>query len=462
MPLYRYTATNAEGRTVEGTLQATAPGEAAALLSKNGLKVKRLAESSAAAPSAPAPQAPTKPDPTQAPTKVRLDQSAPRPQQPVQIAAPKPAAPATVRTRHGSDGDLYFIFSQLQSYAKAGLSPNAALMDVANKTKRADYRKALMEASNAAAEGIQSSRVFERYPNLFPEHVVGGLRAGEAGGYTAEALGTIVQQVDDARKIKRWASWLTWVTLLSVLSLPPLQASLQAALRIWDLQEQSGGGMDRMESLKRGFGAEMHSPTMWIQLGVIIGGYLLGRWILRMRATKAARHQASLIVPSLGKRAKNEAMRAFSWHLGMASRSGLAPNQAWELAVGAVPNVHLREGLRRSFSQLGERGKISEGLRNSRLVPEELAPMVNTGEITGDVPGALFRAAEGHHEQYMMADKFAKAQLGCWMWLILTISTVIGIWLLYDWFYPKLQTKALDTGLPDTAYVMPIRSDLPS
>ncbi|HWA82187.1 MAG TPA: type II secretion system F family protein, partial [Fimbriimonadaceae bacterium] len=181
MPTFEYTAIDRQGNSVQGQVQANNRDEAALSLTRTGLLVSRLAQSNASMPAqAPArTPAPVTPSIQQSQTGRLLPGAPPvlnasaggvatkaALKTPIQAAQKK----SVIRTKRGTDKDLYFLFSQLQSYARSGVNPVESLTNLSQTCPKEDYRKALAEAADAAKEGRPISDVFERYVDLFPPH----------------------------------------------------------------------------------------------------------------------------------------------------------------------------------------------------------------------------------------------------------------------------------------------------
>jgi type II secretory pathway component PulF len=82
--------------------------------------------------------------------------------------------------------------------------------------------------------------------------------------------------------------------------------------------------------------------------------------------------------------------------------------------------------------------KLSDALGRTQLVPQEYAPMVQTGEITGDIPGQLFMASQATQNEFETQDKFARGRVGCWILLLFLLGGVILFGMFYGDLYPKL------------------------
>ncbi|HVT10775.1 MAG TPA: type II secretion system F family protein [Fimbriimonadaceae bacterium] len=450
MPTFEYTAIDRQGNSVQGQVQANSRDEAALSLTRTGLLVSRLAQSNApAAPSAPA-RTPSPASPMiQQSQSGRLLPGAPpvlntgsatkaAPKAPIKAAQKK----AVIRTKRGTDKDIYFLFSQLQSYARAGVNPVEYLTNLSQTFRREDYRQALAEAADAAKEGRPISDVFERYVDLFPPHVVGMIRAAEQGGFFPEAYDLITDQAQASHKFRIWFTWLLWVAIMVGACLPVMWVVLRGALNSWDAQEKAGGMAPGMGT----FVSQVFRQLLWpcgpIIAGLVLFLYLFGKYWQAL-PRREMRHRMVLIVPSVAKRARAESLSVFAWTMSMLSRVGLPPKQIWDLSMATVPNLEMRRRFNETGNQMTEQTRLSEAMSMSRQMPEEYAPIVQTGEVTGDVPGALLRASQTQLEEFKAGDNASKMRVGCWMFLLMGAGSAILMMMYYGGFMSELMKKIL-------------------
>ncbi len=446
MPSFEYSAIDRQGNSVQGQVQANTRDEAALSLTQTGLLVSRLAQVGGT----PLQQQAR----VQQPSQIQQGPAAAPPQggqvfsspPPVVTKAPKQTvtpsarsvAPATrthtavrqVRTKAGTDKDLYFVFSQLQSYARSGINPVEAYTNVASHCRRADYGKALNEAADAAKEGRPLSDVFERYVDLFPPHVVGMVRAAEQGGFFPEAYDLITDQAHASHKMRIWFRWLLGIAIMVGICLPITGLMVRAALVDWDIQEKNGGNAPPWGTLFASIGRELVWPSGPIILILVIGTWLFARYWQSM-PNRERRHQMALIVPSVNKRARAESLSVFAWTMGNLAKVGMPPRTIWELSAATIPNLAVRHQLEQTSQRMSEQTKLSEAMQMSRQVPDEYAPIVQTGEVTGDVPGALIRASQSQLEEFKAGDQGVKGRIGCWILLLLFLGSAIMFGIFY-------------------------------
>jgi type II secretory pathway component PulF len=447
MPSFEYTAIDRQGNRVQGQVQADTRDAAALSLTKTGLLVSRLEASGAPAPF---------PQPTMAKPSVGAAKVGPPPRLGSPAAAAVATASATpraslkpvtghtpqakIRTKRGTDKDIYFLFSQLQSYARAGINPVESFSNLANSVPRKDYREALGAAADAAKEGRPISNVLERYVDLFPPNVVGMIRAAEHGGFFPEAYDLITDQAHSSHKLRIWFRWLLWVAVMVGICLPVLWMMMRAVVADWQVQDKTGGQASGWGTLFSSIGHEILWPGGPVILALLVGTWLFGNFWQSL-PMREVRHRLVLSVPSVNKRARAESLSVFAWTMGMLSRVGMPPRTVWELSVDAVPNLEMRSRLAQTGTAMGEQTRLSEAMLKSKDLPEEYAPIVQTGEITGDLPGALIMASQSQLEEYKAGDQAVKARVGCWMVMFMVLGSLALFVIFYKMLIPAFMPE---------------------
>lgn len=426
MPFFRYVATDAAGRVVEGSVQANSAQEVASLLRARGLTVDRIgANDFAPTPASPGPVSRTAAAPAPRPLSVDTVESEP------------------IKTRWGSDKKLTLIFQQLAQLLRAGIAPDRAFAEIASRTSSAYYSDSLAAVGRHARDGGRISDAIRRYPYLYPSHIAGLIRAGEEGGFLPEAMNEVAEQVQASYKFKRWFHWLGLMALSMLLGLVLFKAMFNgfegAFNKAWKGYSQENG----VQAFGGQFGQQVVRFLPWLLLGLVCLYLLRLAW--QSLANRPLRHRLVLWVPTVGKRAKTEAFGYFGWALAMLSRGGAAPRTAWLAACEACPNLEVRRRLESAALRSDEGVKLSEMLYRSRQLPEEFGPMVQTGEMAGDVPSALMHLAQNEKNEFGIKDLQAKRRAGCWIGLL----SVLGTGIVYYMFYGQNYQRMMDTVIED-------------
>lgn len=416
MAFFRFSAEDEHGTRHTGTVEAASSAEALRGLRQRGLKKAQIEQSVASVPR------PAEPQPVrQAPF----------------VPVAKPAAPTAIRTRKASDKARYFLFSQLSKQLGAGIPPSKAFENIA-QTARPPFLEPLRHLAKVTGEGRPMSDALSLYPDLFPNHVCGMVRVGEVSGYLPEALMKVSEQAGAAHAFKRFHWFAGPVVLHAAILIPTGWVLVLGILHYWD-ELMKGAQLSVWEALYWAFRWPA-GPTALALTTTLLVLYRL--WM--SRPFMVTRHKLGLFWPMLGRRAKHESIEVFSWALSRASTAGIHPLRAWESAVDAVPNVEMRARLIQTGSKLRENSRLSEAIFNSKLFGEEYAPILSTGELTGDVAGTLERLAQVERGEFQTATTRAKIQTASWGCTTMIIAAGVVLIMITIMWYRTLPEKALN------------------
>ncbi len=346
------------------------------------------------------------------------------------------------KTAYSREKDIYFIFSQLSAYFKSGVNPAEAFTNIASKQTRQDIKESLLLVASRVGEGSGIADILSLYPYLYPPHVVGAIRAGEVGGYLPEAAENIAGQADSSRKMRRLMVWLGLCAVGIPPAIPIGQSMFNAVEKSWDAQEAAGGNAPVAATLWNGFVKEITGPLgiTWLII-LILFVILIFAW--QSMPVRLLRHRLALLVPTIGKRNRAESFAAFTWNLSNLTKAAVSPRESYNLAAQTVPNQRIRQALEEQGRLMTDQTKLSEALFETKMMPFELSAMVQTGELTGDVPGQLLNGARAQQQEFESQSNYTKMRVGCWIALLATCIGPAAVFWLYRDFMLGLMKRIL-------------------
>ncbi|MCW5937210.1 MAG: type II secretion system F family protein [Fimbriimonadaceae bacterium] len=432
MPTFRFEGSDVVGSPREGQITASDANAAVAQLSRQGVRVSRIA---IATQSAPAPAPATKPRLTAAPA--------------VRPAAVQPTAdrpqPTAVRTPKVSNRHLSFLFAQLASLWNAGVAPSLAVSRLADQERRPHLRGALTEIARETAEKGSLSSGMARYPDIFAPGTVGAIAAAEAGGYLPETCRELEERYRDASVVGLHSRLLRAEVLIAGLIGIPLAVTWTKASVVMT-DEIVNGGADsadvRLDILFREAWRAFFGWPVWMMVGGF-ALYLLVRWAMKQRGQLSLRHRIGLALPVFGHFAKQQNLAAFNRHLERLSAAGLHPALAWRLAAGAVPNTAFRDRLLSGLQGAGEQTPYAQILQRARVLGAEESHVVANAEFTGTLPDAFRHLVRSAEEKQAV---WAKARLVTFMTsaAVLTgLLVLVALTTFYGGYYQGVINAAL-------------------
>jgi len=453
MPFYQYSVSNKQGQVLEGTVQAANTDAARIALSDAGYTVYEVREQSSAKPlpsaaiaaRLAAPQVPVArplpPKPKATHVKPVRSEGPSMPH--INVPAASRPKPTEVKTKKGKDKDLFFLFTQLGSYFRSGINPVQALNDLTARTPKI-YHESMHYAAQVVSEGGRMSDAFEVYPYLYPPDVIGTIRAGETAGFLPEAMDEIAGKMHASYLLRRRLFYFIAMIISAIVVTPLILGVVQGSLASMAAQDAAGGNLPIGKTLGKAIGV---SFVRDVPISLLIGGCIWAfcAWFNSMKM-RDFRHRLIMRTPVLGSRAMSESMARFTWALGMISRGGLSPQQTFLLGLQSVPNLAIRKKLEADGQQMKESDKLSSTLRKSSLLPIEFSQIVETGEMTGDVPRALESVHKATDADYQAKNATAATRSSLILYGILAVLVTI----ICAWLYTVLFSGEISTMLKDT------------
>lgn len=424
---------------MSGTVEAESQIDALKVLRQRGFHQSQVVEATVA-PLQPKAQPPSSRGSVQSVGPVR----------PALPAKPTPQPLAgTVRTSRGSDKDRFFLFSQISKQLRAGVNPAQGFFSV-GRVSAGKFRNSLIAAGEGAESGIPISESFARFPDLYPAHVVALIRAGETGGFLPDAAEAVSKQAGDAASFKRFHWFVLPILVNALAAIPLVTVFMQSFVDGYKLYEQDASlgpfGAIWQSILKNLFG-----PLGLAALLVYVA-FWIGFWMSRSPRFRRKRHKLALSWPVFGPRTRNESIALFCWVLSRLSVAGISPQRAWELAVPCAPNEEMQARLHQAGIKMREGSRLSEAVFGSNLFHEDYAPVIATGEMTGDISGALQTLADASRGEFETSNAKARTrtgQLGCFA--VFLTGAVITILMAYFW-YNRFFGAVLDGLDPMTGF----------
>lgn len=367
MPTYRYQAVDFGGRVVSGELEASDVRAAQQQLAAQGLRALQLTPERTASPQTPMPAAAP-------PTRRFWEHSCVPPHQ------------------------MGFWLTQLHAMLKAGMSPANAFETLSQRVSRRDLQRASADIAHDAARGVAVSNAMMKYPELFPNFLIGAFRAAEHGGYLPELLERLTHYYEQQHVVRRWArltQGCVWVAVLLVPLIAPFGVGIMWAFSTF----QGGDTASALQAIGASVGRAFLRyglPAMLIMVALMLLGYLI---------TGSERMGARLRLHGLGffvyaDWVRSQSLGLYLFHLGKLAQAGVHPATAHTLAAGAVPNFALAAALQ--SVQLGRAegaAHLDAALERSGVFPIEEVMMARTGVQTGELPRILENLAQMYRQR---------------------------------------------------------------
>ena len=366
MAQFQFRAADAEGKVVEGMIEAAESAAVIARLQDRGLIPIRVGVAAG---------------------KVATGRKGPR------------ASRFTARLgqRH-----LLIVTQELSALLSAGLPLDRSLATLVELADHPDVHRILDEVLTAVRGGKSLGDALGEH-KFFPSLYVNMVRAGEVGGFLDSALERLADYLERSQDLRREVT--TALTYPAILTLV-LGASL-IFLLIYVLP--------RFSALFEGMGRALPLPAQivmgtsnflraywWVGAILIgLGTFAFRRWT----ATPAGRlrwDQTKLKITGLGMIIRKMEVSGVTRTLGTLIKSGVPMIQALVTARAVVGNVVISNALGDVEVGVREGAGVSNPLARSGAFPALAVQMIAVGEETGKLDEMLLRVAE-HYDKEVRA-----------------------------------------------------------
>lgn len=321
--------------------------------------------------------------------------------------APAPPAPRTRTTdlppqkRMGSYSTMDYIigvslrrraqfFRQMYSLLHSGIPIGLALHYVTDNCA-IQMRRRLRQLTEHVQGGGAMSEGMRRYPGLFAEWEANVVLAAEKSGALPQAMHSIAESQE-----QEWDLRLRVNTATLHLKITAVIFILVFAI---------------VRSVQPGTFTEVLGSvgSACITFALIMLGYIVVKqlWKIFGRTRPGGRVVAALIprLPLFGAILRDLARVRFVRVLGSLWHAGVAPLEALETAARTTENYHLMRQVKESSGRFGKGATLSSIIISTKFLPQESIYLLQTGENTGDITGALEKIAE-----YFAIDLEARAK----------------------------------------------------
>jgi len=306
-----------------------------------------------------------------------------------------------------SPGRLYFFFDQLSQMLHAGMSIHEALQ--ALRQSAVDRRLSTAAASMvpAISEGGSLSEQLDRYPELFPAHVRGLIKAAENSGQ----MDIITARIAEDYRAKQKSAW--------VIALAQLWFSLPLVLIVFVVP------LPRIIDL--GVSWYLHF-ILHVSLPVLLGVialYYLSKIVFNLRSVRPFRDRLLYALPVASLLIRRAAVCRYLLALDSLIGAGVEIQEAMALAAETAGNTVVREQLARAAQKVRDGMPVGQALAQAKAVPLEIRQSLETAERSGNYDQALDGLQDWAQQQQAVSLRFAG--IGGYGAVMLLVSVIVAV-----------------------------------
>ena len=370
MASFLYIATNAQGKSISGTLEANDRPSALGILSKQGLTPINLREGS----------------------------------------DKKAAAPSFLNFLGGNkvrSDDLVMFTRQLSAMVSAGVPILRALTSQRDHTDSKALATILSGVIKDVESGSQFADALAKYPNTFNDVYVNMVRAGEAAGILDDILKRLaMQQEKNATMRKKIKSAMTYpMVLVCITVIAFFGLMLFVIPQIGKILTDLGGPDAKLPVLTRtmlGISHFLLHYGLFLIPVIVVAVVFIVRW-LKTPIGKKIFHTTVLKIPMLQPIIQKVAVARFARTFSALIGAGVAVLESLNVTARAVGNVVYEQALFDAAEEVKNGKTLSSVIEKNKLFPPIVSQMLAVGEETGQTDQVLVKVADFYEEEVDVA-----------------------------------------------------------
>jgi len=359
MPRFRYKAAAADGRVLEGEIEAQARDAVVRQLQSQG----------------------------QVPIRVEA----------VQGAAARPRNAFTLpRGRSAGAAEVQSFTTELATLLQAGLPLDRVLELLATLAPAGSAMGGILgELQTRVRGGADLSAALAEHPRLFSPFYVNMVRAGEAGGQLEAAVARLAEFLERTRAVRATViNALIYPAILLAVAVMSLSLILAVVVpRISQMFADAGEALPWYTQVVVAAGGAVEQ-YWWLMLGVVVGAALWLRQDYASPAGRARWDRVLLTLPVVGTLIVKVEAGRFARSLGTMLKSGVPLLEAVAISGAIVSNTRIAGGVERVAGSIREGEGVAAPLLREGVLPEMAGKLIRVGEESGRLDDMLIKVAE--------------------------------------------------------------------
>ncbi|MBL7219062.1 MAG: type II secretion system F family protein [Phycisphaerae bacterium] len=302
--------------------------------------------------------------------------------------------------------DVIFFAAQLAVMVDTGVPLSEALDMIGSQSDHTGLKKLLSEVSEDVKGGMEFSNALDKHPRQFDTLFVSLMRASEASGTMGPMLQRVSDYMEEQRKTrKRIKGAMIYPSCMLGFCLVIIICLLVFVL-------------PKFEKIYAGKKAVLPAPTR-VLLGIshgftdywpfIVGGLAVGITGLVMYVRTPGGQQAvdtfRIRMPIMGGMFRKACLARSLRCLAVMVSTGVSMIEGLEITSRVAGNRHFKAVWDKVSDGVKEGSNLSDGLKDSPLIPGNVCQMISAGERSGKLGMVMDRVARFCEEDLKVAVK---------------------------------------------------------
>ncbi len=362
MASFAYTAINARGLEVDGTIAANDLGSAREQLQRRGLLAEKIAE-------------------------VEKNDS---------LGEKRITLGRAVKAK-----SLQIFSRQFATMIEAGLSVVQALVVLEDQTNDVALAEVVTQLRYDVEAGLILSEAMARHPKVFSRLYIAMVEAGEAAGILDIVLDRVAMQIEKQEAIRRRVKGaMIYPTLVFVFATCVLIAMLMFLIPIFvKIFAQLNGNLPMLTKIVV-YASNAFRGYWYVIIPSIIAAPFIFRWWKGTDSGRKKWDRFLLKIPmKIGETARKVTMARFTRTLATLVAAGVDIIKALEITGSAAGNWVVEEALGRVRESVHAGAGLSQPLSENEVFPPMVSQMMRIGEESGELQKMLDKIADFYEDE---------------------------------------------------------------
>lgn len=304
--------------------------------------------------------------------------------------------------------DLVIFTRQLSTMVSAGVPLLRSLTSLGAHTESKALKTILAKATSDIEAGATLGDALAKYPNTFSDVYVNMVRAGEAAGIIDEILKRLALQQEKSTTIRKKikSAMMYPMVLAIIMTIAFFGLMLFVIPQIGKILTDLGGPDAKLPLLTQFMlGLSGGLISYWyIIFPLLIGGVVLALRYIKTPKGKNQFHHIILRIPAVKGIVRKIAVARFARTFSALMGAGVAVLSALSVTSRAIGNVVYEEALVDASEGVKGGKQLSEIIEKYEdLFPAIVAQMLAVGEETGQTDTVLVKVADFYEEEVDVA-----------------------------------------------------------
>ena len=298
-----------------------------------------------------------------------------------------------------SQVELALFTRQLASLLEAGLPLEQAFTALLEQAERPYVRDLVASIRSEVMGGASFSDALSRHPRDFAEIYRALVASGEQIGQLARVLTRLADYIERRNAlVQKVRLAFTYPAIVTVVAFAIVIFLLTYVVpQIVSVFANTKQKLPVLTIMMLGVSNFVRSYGIYVLIALILAGYGWRR-ALRQPALKRRWHGWLLTAPIYGKFERSLNTARFASTLAITTGSGVPILRALDTSRDTLSNVAMKELVEEASASVREGVSLARALSAQKHFPPMLIHMIRAGEITGELPAMLERAASSQQQ----------------------------------------------------------------